>query len=179
MGAAIHFNVAGSEYPPLAGNHAPVVITALAIDLAHGWDEVKQVIVRRLEHGIDPLATFPARDRLATAFDAFGKITGLAPTRAETAKLGGGENMLSLDASGARFIGHGLQSTTGEVHLPVGAVGAAAVKRHPMIEVNLIVKRFSGTGKRAGGAGQVAGTGCGGGWYRAADTRQQEDWEPG
>ena len=52
---------------------------------------------------VHALAALPARDRLATAFDTFGEIAGIAPTGTEIAELGGGKNVLGLNALRSRF----------------------------------------------------------------------------
>jgi len=47
-----------SEHAGFTGNHPPVKITPFAVDLAHGRDEILQIVVGSLEYRIDLLAAF-------------------------------------------------------------------------------------------------------------------------
>ncbi len=139
-GAAVHFDIAGPERPFLAGDHAPVVVLALAVDFAHGGHQVEQVVVGGLEQRVHRLAAGPARERPAVALGAGGKSAGVAPARAEVAELGGREEVLRFDALRPGLVSQRLQPATGEIDPPIRVVGAAAVKRDPVIGVDLIYR---------------------------------------
>ena len=67
--AAVHLHIAGSEHAILARNHPPVEITALAVNFAHRRDEIKQVVVRGVEHRIDLLTALPTGQRRAVGLE--------------------------------------------------------------------------------------------------------------
>ncbi len=60
-GAGIHLETAAPELALFTGNHPPIVVAALAVDLADHWNQVEQIVVRGVEHRIDLLAAGPTR----------------------------------------------------------------------------------------------------------------------